>query len=89
MSKGAFALAHLQAPDRSPEMTDALKARAHELKRLGLATEIGRNIFQFEPGWRTPQGDGAPPRHPQGAGAGAHAGFDARRPIQRGNCRRR
>jgi hypothetical protein len=33
-------------------MTDALKARAQELKRLGLATEIGRNIFQFEPEWQ-------------------------------------
>lgn len=44
--------AHLEAPDRSPEMTDALKARAQELKRLGLATEVGRNIFQFEPEWR-------------------------------------
>ena len=49
---GRVRLAHLQAPDRSPEMTDALKARAQELKRLGLATEVGRNIFQFEPEWR-------------------------------------
>jgi hypothetical protein len=45
-------LARLQATDRSPEMENALKARAQELKRLGLAVEVGRNIFQFEPGWR-------------------------------------
>jgi hypothetical protein len=50
--QGLVRLAHLQAPDRSPEVTDALKARAQELKRLGLATEVGRNIFQFEPEWR-------------------------------------
>jgi hypothetical protein len=50
--RGRIRVAHLQAPDRSPELSDALKARAHELKRLGLAKEIQRNIFQFEPGWR-------------------------------------
>ncbi|HCK84267.1 MAG TPA: hypothetical protein DHW63_07040, partial [Hyphomonadaceae bacterium] len=51
-AQGRIRVAHLRAPDRSPELTDALKARARELKRLGLATEIGRNIFQFEPGWQ-------------------------------------
>lgn len=51
-AQGRVRLAHLQAPDRSPEVTDALKARAQELKRLGLASEIGRNIFQFEPEWQ-------------------------------------
>ena len=45
-------LARLQAHDRSPEMENALKARAQELKRMGLAVEVERNIFQFEPGWR-------------------------------------
>lgn len=50
--RGRIRVAHLEAPDRSPELTDALKARAHELKRLGLATETGRSVFQFEPGWR-------------------------------------
>lgn len=45
-------LARLQAPDRSPEMENALKARAQELRRMGLAVEVERNIFQFEPGWR-------------------------------------
>ena len=50
--QGRIRLAQLQAPDRSPEVTNALKARAQELKRLGLATEVGRNIFQFEPEWQ-------------------------------------
>lgn len=45
-------LARLKAPDRSPETENALKARAQELKRLGLAVEVERNVFQFEPGWR-------------------------------------
>lgn len=45
-------LARLRAPDRSPEVENALKTRAQELKRLGLAREVGRNIFEFEPGWR-------------------------------------
>lgn len=50
--KGRIRVAHLRAPDRSPELTDALKARAYELKRLGLANEVSRNIFQLDPGWR-------------------------------------
>ena len=29
-----------------------LTARAQELKRLGLAVEIERNVFRFQPGWR-------------------------------------
>jgi hypothetical protein len=33
-------------------MTDALKTRARELKNLGLAREVRRNVLQFEPGWR-------------------------------------
>ncbi|GAM97044.1 VirD2 components [alpha proteobacterium U9-1i] len=45
-------LAELRAPNGSPDMTDALKARARELKNLGLAQEVRRNILRFEPGWR-------------------------------------
>jgi TonB-dependent Receptor Plug Domain len=45
-------LAKLEAPNRSPDMTDALKARSRELMRLGLAHEVKRNVLQFEPGWR-------------------------------------
>lgn len=49
---GQIRIAHLKAPNGSPEMTDALKARAHELKALGLAQEVRRNVLRFEPGWR-------------------------------------
>lgn len=45
-------IAELAAPNRSPDMTDALKTRARELKNLGLAREVRRNVLQFEPGWR-------------------------------------
>jgi hypothetical protein len=45
-------IAELAAPNWSPDMTDALKARARELKNLGLAREVRRNVLQFEPGWR-------------------------------------
>lgn len=45
-------VAELRAPNGSPDMTDALKTRARELKNLGLAREVGRNVFQFEPGWQ-------------------------------------
>lgn len=44
-------VASLEAPNRSPDMTAALKARAHELRRLGLASEVRRNVFEFQPGW--------------------------------------
>lgn len=49
---GRVRIASLRAPNGSPDMTDALKARAHELQRLGLATEVDRNVLQFERGWR-------------------------------------
>jgi hypothetical protein len=45
-------IAELRAPNGSPDMTDALKARARELKNLGLAHEVRRNVLSFEPGWR-------------------------------------
>lgn len=45
-------IATLAAPNGSPDMTDALKTRARELKNLGLAREVRRNVLQFEPGWR-------------------------------------
>jgi type IV secretory pathway VirD2 relaxase len=44
--------AELEAPNRAVEVTDALKARAHELRRLGLATEVRRNVFELSPGWQ-------------------------------------
>ncbi len=49
---GRLRIARLRAPNGAPELTDALKARAHELKRLGLATEVERNVLFFERGWR-------------------------------------
>ena len=51
-ASGRVRLARLEAPNKSPDVTNALKARAHELRRLGLATEVRRNVFEFTPGWR-------------------------------------
>lgn len=49
---GQIRVADLRTPAGSPELNDALKGRAHELRRLGLATEVSRNVLRFEPGWR-------------------------------------
>ena len=49
---GRVRLAKLEAPNQSPDLTNALKARAQELRRLGLATEVKRNVFEFTPGWQ-------------------------------------
>ncbi|MBY0565722.1 MAG: hypothetical protein K2P70_00290 [Hyphomonadaceae bacterium] len=49
---GRVRIADLRAPNGDPAATDALKGRAHELRRLGLATEVKRNVLQFEPNWR-------------------------------------
>lgn len=51
-SRRQIRVAELAAPNRSADMTDALKTRARELKNLGLAIEVRRNVLQFEPGWR-------------------------------------
>ena len=45
-------LAKLMAPDRDPAIANALKARARELARLGLANETRRNVFHFRETWR-------------------------------------
>ncbi len=45
-------VSRLEAPNGSPDLTNALKARAHELRRLGLAAEVARNVFEFELGWQ-------------------------------------
>jgi type IV secretory pathway VirD2 relaxase len=37
---------------RSPEFANALKARAQELARLGLAGEVRRNVLKFERDWK-------------------------------------
>jgi type IV secretory pathway VirD2 relaxase len=49
---GKVRIADLRAPNGDPAATDALKGRAHELRRLGLATEVRRNVLQFAPNWR-------------------------------------
>lgn len=45
-------LASLEAPNGDPSMTRALKERARELQRMGLASEVRRNVLRFGPGWR-------------------------------------
>lgn len=45
-------LADLKAPDNSPEVTQALKARMRELQRMGLGEEIKRNVIRLAPDWR-------------------------------------
>jgi type IV secretory pathway VirD2 relaxase len=49
---GRVRVADLRSPNGDPAATDALKGRAHELRRLGLATEVKRNVLQFAPNWR-------------------------------------
>ena len=45
-------IARLEAPNGDPHTTLALKARARELQRMGLAKEVKRNVLAFEPNWR-------------------------------------
>jgi len=45
-------VASLEAPNGDPSTTRALKERARELQRMGLASEVKRNVLLFEPGWR-------------------------------------
>jgi type IV secretory pathway VirD2 relaxase len=44
-------LSRLAAP-HDPVLTQALKARAKELRRLGLASEVKRNVLAFQPDWQ-------------------------------------
>lgn len=44
-------LTDLRAPHGTPELAEALKSRARELARLGLARETRRNVLAFEPDW--------------------------------------
>ena len=37
--------------DRDPAIANALRARARELEKQGLARETKRNVIRFEPGW--------------------------------------
>jgi len=45
-------IASLEAPNGDPSTTRALKERVRELQRMGLASEVKRNVLRFEPGWR-------------------------------------
>lgn len=49
---GHLRVSKLEAPDRDPALANALKARARELVRLGLASETRRNVFRFRETWR-------------------------------------
>jgi type IV secretory pathway VirD2 relaxase len=42
----------LEAQNRDPHVTAALRARTKELRRLGLAREVRRGTLQFEPDWQ-------------------------------------
>lgn len=50
--KRTIQLGRLQGPGNDPHLTTALRARARELHRLGLASEVRRGVLQFEPGWQ-------------------------------------
>ena len=53
MSEGRMIqLGRLQGPGNDPHLTAALRARAKELLRLGLAREVRRGVLQFEPNWQ-------------------------------------
>lgn len=49
---GVVRVAALAAPNGDAATTSALKARANELQRLGLAHETKRNVLAFERGWQ-------------------------------------
>lgn len=53
ISKGRMIKAgRLQGPGNDPHLSAALRARAKELLRLGLAREVRRGVLQFEPNWQ-------------------------------------
>lgn len=45
-------IAALEAPNGDPPTTRALKERARELQRMGLADEVKRNVLSFQAGWQ-------------------------------------
>jgi type IV secretory pathway VirD2 relaxase len=49
---GVIRIADLAAPNRDPALTQALKARAKELERLGLAKPVRRNVLAFSANWQ-------------------------------------
>lgn len=49
---GVVKVADLKAPNADPALSQALKARAKELERLGLAKSVRRNVLAFSPDWQ-------------------------------------
>ena len=49
---GFVRIADLAAPNRDPALTQALKGRAKELERLGLAKPVRRNVLAFSANWQ-------------------------------------
>jgi type IV secretory pathway VirD2 relaxase len=47
--EGRIRVAKLEAPNKNPALTQALKARMRELERMGLARATGRNVFELTP----------------------------------------
>jgi hypothetical protein len=45
-------VASLEAANGDPSTTRALKERARELQRMGLAVEVKRNVLAFRADWR-------------------------------------
>ncbi|MBL8550525.1 MAG: relaxase/mobilization nuclease domain-containing protein [Hyphomonadaceae bacterium] len=50
--EGKLKLSRLEAPNGDPNLTNALRARARELERLGLASETKRNVLSLSHNWR-------------------------------------
>jgi hypothetical protein len=49
---GEVRIARIEAPNGDPALTNAMKARARELQRLGFASERRRNVLSFQDDWR-------------------------------------
>jgi type IV secretory pathway VirD2 relaxase len=49
---GVLKVSALKALNKDPDLTKALKARAQELERLGLATPVRRNVLALAPDWQ-------------------------------------
>jgi hypothetical protein len=49
---GVVKVADLKTPNADPALSQALKARAKELERLGLAKPVRRNVLAFSPDWQ-------------------------------------
>lgn len=57
MNGDELRISSLRASNGDPATTKALKARARELERLGLASARRRNVLVFHEGWRDRLGD--------------------------------